>query len=96
MKTASWWLSLVAFGMTFLLCFCGASGGSTLFTLGKPHLIEIPSCLFFVWVWAFHSLVALCTSTLWYKNLISGLRSCENQSPLGWLIVELLQLDEEI
>jgi hypothetical protein len=76
MKTASWWLSLVAFGMTFLLCFCGASGGSTL--------------------WAFHSLIALCASTLWYKNFISGLRSCENQHPLGWLIVELLQLNEEI
>jgi hypothetical protein len=47
MKTASWWLSLVAFGITFLLCFCGASGGSTLFTLGKPHIIEIPSYLIF-------------------------------------------------
>jgi hypothetical protein len=48
MKTTSWWLSLVAFGITFLLCFCGASGGSTLFTLGKPHIIEIPSCLIFL------------------------------------------------
>jgi len=32
-----------------------------------------------VWIWAFHSLIALCASTLWYKNFISGLRSCENQ-----------------
>ena len=52
--------------------------------------------LTFVWIWAFHSLIALCASTLWYKNFISGLRSCENQHPLGWLIVELLQLNEEI
>ena len=35
--------------------------------------------LTFVWIWAFHSLIALCASTLWYKNFISGLRSCENQ-----------------
>ncbi len=42
-------------------------------------------------------LVALCASTLCYKNFISGLRSCENQPPLGWLIVELLQsLGDEI
>ncbi len=47
MKTAIWWLSLVAFGMTVLLCFCKASGGSTLFTLGNPYIIEIPSCLIF-------------------------------------------------
>ncbi len=45
MKTASWWLSLVASGMTVLLCFCGASGGSTLFTLGNPYIMEIPRCL---------------------------------------------------
>ncbi len=42
-------------------------------------------------------LVALCASTLWYKNFISGLCSCENQPPLGWLIAKLLQsLGEEI
>ncbi len=42
-------------------------------------------------------LVALCASTLWYKIFISGLRSYENQPPLGWLIVKLLQsLGEEI
>jgi hypothetical protein len=35
MKTASWWLSLVASGMTVCLCFYGASGCSTLFTLGE-------------------------------------------------------------
>ena len=45
MKTASWWLSFVASGMTILLCFCGASGGSTLFTLGNPYIMEIPRCL---------------------------------------------------
>ncbi len=39
MKTASCWLSLVASGMTVLLCFCGASGGSTLFTLGNLNLV---------------------------------------------------------
>ncbi len=44
-KTAGWWLSLVAFGMTVLLCFCGASGCSTLFTLGNPYIMEIPRCL---------------------------------------------------
>ncbi len=26
-------------------------------------------------------LVAMCASTLWYKNFILGLRSCENQPP---------------
>ncbi len=31
--------------MTVLLCFCGASGGSTLFTLGNPYIMEIPRCL---------------------------------------------------
>ncbi len=45
MNTASWWLSLVVSGMTILLCFCGASGGSTLFTLGNPYIMEIPRCL---------------------------------------------------
>ena len=34
-----------ASGMTVLLCFCGASGGSTLFTLGNPYIMEIPRCL---------------------------------------------------
>jgi hypothetical protein len=45
MKSASWWLSLVVFGVTVLLCFCGASGGSKLFTLGNPYIMEIPRCL---------------------------------------------------
>jgi hypothetical protein len=45
MKTASWWLSLVAFGMIVLLCFCGVSGVSTLFTLGNPYIMEILRCL---------------------------------------------------
>ncbi len=45
MKTASWWLSLVASWMTVLLCFSGASGGSTLFTLGNPYIMEIQRCL---------------------------------------------------
>jgi hypothetical protein len=42
MKTASWWLSLVMPGMIVLLRFCGASGGSTLFTLGNPCMMELP------------------------------------------------------
>jgi hypothetical protein len=45
MKTASWWLSLVVSGMTVRLCFCGASGGSTLFTLENPYIMEILRCL---------------------------------------------------
>jgi hypothetical protein len=28
----------------------------------------------------------------WYKNFISGLRSCENQYQFSWLIVKLLSL----
>jgi hypothetical protein len=45
MKTASWWLSLVTSGRIVLLCFCGASGGSTLFTLGNLYIMELLRCL---------------------------------------------------
>ncbi len=46
MKTASWWLvSFVVSGMIILLCFCGATGGSTLFKWGDPYIMEIPRCL---------------------------------------------------
>ncbi len=31
--------------MTILLCFCGASGGSTLFTLRNSYIMELPRCL---------------------------------------------------
>jgi hypothetical protein len=98
MKTASWWLSLVAFGMTVLLCFCGASGvvAQHYSHWGILTQLRYQVVSSFVWIWAFHSLVALCVSTLWCKNFISGLRSCENQPLLGWLIVKLLQLDEAI
>jgi hypothetical protein len=90
MKTASWWLSLVLSWMTVLLYFCRASGGSTLFTLGNLCIMELPRCLIICVDLAFLSLVALCTSTLWHTNFISGLCSCENQPPWSWLIVELL------
>ncbi len=90
MKTASWWLSLVAFGRIILLCFYEASVGSTLFTLGNPYIMELLRCLIICMNMGVPFLVALCASALWYKNFISGLRSCENQPPWSWLIVELL------
>ncbi len=101
MKIASWWLSSVASEMIVLLCFCGASGGSTLFTSGNPYIIELPRYLiicvdmgipFFSCAVGFNPLVALWASILWYKNYISGLRSCANQPPWSWLIVKLLPI----
>ncbi len=90
MKTARWWLSLVASGMTVLFCFCGVSGGSTQFTLGNLYIIELLRCLIICVDMGVPFLVALCASTLWYKNFISGLCSCENRPPWSWLIVKLL------
>ncbi len=98
MKTASWWLSLVASGRIVLLCFCGASGGSTLFTLGNPYIMEIPRCLIICVDMGVPFLVALCASTLWYKNFISGLYALVRINPheVVWLLSFFQSLGEEI
>jgi hypothetical protein len=90
MKTASWWLSLVASGMTVLLCFAETVVAQHYSHWGILTKWRYQSVSSFAWIWASCSLVALCASTLWYKNFISGLCSCENQPPWSWLTVEIL------
>ncbi len=81
--------------MTVLLCFCGASGGSTLFTLGNPYIMEIPSCLIFCvdmgipffgcavrfnpFVWKLY----LRPTLLWESTPVR-LANCRACSVLGW------------
>jgi hypothetical protein len=66
--------------VTILLCFCGAIGGSTLFTLRNPCIMELPRCL----IICVDMGVPFFGCTVHVNPLvhfISGLRSCENQPP---------------
>ncbi len=76
--------------VTIFLCFCGASGGSMLFTLGNPYIMELPRWLNICANMRIPTFGCAARFNPWYKNLISGLRSFENQLPCSWLIVKLL------
>ncbi len=78
--------------VTILLCFCGAIGGLTLFTMGNPCIMELPRCLNICMDMGVPSSGCTVRFNPWYINFISGLHSCENQPPYSWLIVKLLPL----
>jgi len=65
--------------VVIISCFWGWPFSSVFVVLIVAQHYSHWGNLTYVWIWAFHSLIALCASTLWYKNFISGLRSCENQ-----------------
>ncbi len=76
--------------VVFILCFCGASGGSTLLTLAFPCINGVTGdSASSAQIWS--SQIFGCTVRFnpWYVDFISGLSSCENQPCFGWLIVKL-------
>ncbi len=75
---------------TVFFCFCGGIGGSTLFTFGNPCIMELPRCLNICMDMGISSSGCAVCFNPWYKNFISGLRSCENQPLNSWLIAKLL------
>jgi hypothetical protein len=76
--------------VTILLCFCGAVGGSTLFKLGNPCMMELLRCLNICVDMGVPSFGCAVRFNPCYKNFISDLRSCENYPSYSWLIVALL------
>jgi hypothetical protein len=80
--------------VVFILCFCGASGGSILLILAllcingvtevtQHHMGGYGYPNFFGCTVCFNP---------WYVDFISGLSSCENQPCFGWLIIKLFSL----
>ncbi len=94
-KTAFWWLSLVTSGMwplpfvlwsqwwlnTINIGICSCMNEATKVT--QHHLHGYGHPIFFGCALRFNP---------WYVDFISGPSSCENQTWLSWLIVELLSL----
>ncbi len=78
--------------VTVLLCFCEDVGGSTLFTLVNPCIMELPRWLNFCMDMGIPSFGCAVHFNPWYKKVISGLRSYKNHPPCSWLIVKLLSL----
>ncbi len=63
--------------VAILLCFCGASGGSTLFTLGNPYIMELLRWLNICVDIGVPSFGCAVHFNPWYKNFMWGLCSCE-------------------
>ncbi len=76
--------------VTVLPCFSKAVGGSTIFTLGNPSIMEMRRYLNICMDMGVPSSGCTMHFNPWYKYFISDLRSCENQPSCSWLIVELL------
>jgi hypothetical protein len=75
--------------VVFILCFCGASGGSTLLTMAFPSINGVTKATQHHLHGYGHpnfSGCAVCFNPL-YVDFILGLSSCENQPCFGWLIV---------
>jgi hypothetical protein len=75
--------------VVFTLCFCGASGGSTLLTLAFPSIDGVTKATQHHLHGYGHPSFSSCTVRFnpLYVDFISGLSSCENQPCFGWLIV---------
>jgi hypothetical protein len=67
--------------VVFILCFCGASGGSTLLTLVFPSINGVTKATQHHLHGYGHPKFSGCTArfNLWYVDFISGLSCCENQ-----------------
>jgi hypothetical protein len=76
------------------MCFCGASGGSTLLTLAFPCINGVTKVIQHHMRGYGHPNFFCCAVRFnpWYVDFISGLSSCENQPCFGWLIVKLFSL----
>jgi hypothetical protein len=75
--------------VVFILCFRGASGGSTLLTLAFPSINGVTEATQHHLHGYGHPNFSGCAVrfNFWYVDFISGLSSCENQPCFGWLIV---------
>jgi hypothetical protein len=75
--------------VVFILCFCGASGGSTLLTLAFPCINGVTEVTQHHLCGYGHLISFGCAVRFnpWYVDFISSLSSCENQPCFGWLIV---------
>jgi hypothetical protein len=80
--------------VVFIICFRGASGGSTLLTLAFPCINGVTEVTQHHVRGYGHPYFLCCTVRFnpWCVDFISGLSSCENQPCFGWLIVELFSL----
>jgi hypothetical protein len=67
--------------VVFILCFCGASGGSTLLTLAFPSINGVTKATQHHLHGYGHPNFSGCAVhfNLWYVDFISGLSFCENQ-----------------
>jgi hypothetical protein len=67
--------------VVFILCFCGASGGSTLLTLAFPSINGVTKATQHHLHGYGHPNFFGCAVrfNLWYVDFISGLSFCENQ-----------------
>ncbi len=67
--------------VVFILCFCGASGGSTLLTLAFPGINGATKATQHHLRGYGHPNFSGCAVRFnpWYVDFISGLSSCENQ-----------------
>ncbi len=75
--------------VVFILCFRGASGGSTLLTLAFPSINGVTKATQHHLHGYGHPNFSGCAArfNFWYVDFISGLSFCENQPFFGWLIV---------
>ncbi len=80
--------------VVFILCFRGASGGSTLLTLAFPCINGVTKVTQHHMRGYGHPNFFGCIVRVnpWCVDFISGISSCENQPCFGWLIVELFSL----
>ncbi len=93
MKASFWWLSLVTSGMwPFSFVFVEPLVAQHLSHWGILALMELPRWLNICVDVGIPSFGCALRFNPWYKNFISGLRSCENQPPCSWLIIKLRSL----
>jgi hypothetical protein len=80
--------------VVFIICFLGASGGSTLLTLAFPCINGVTKVTQHYVHGYGHPNFCCCAVRFdpWCVDFISGLSSCENQPCFGWLIVKLFSL----
>jgi hypothetical protein len=80
--------------VVFIICFCEASGGSTLLTVAFPCTNGVTEVTQHHVRGYGHPNIFFCTVRFnpWCVDFISGLSSCENQPCFSWLIVELFSL----